>query len=118
MKIIHSIIGFLNLAYLAAAIHYIFSWDAPWYWMLSPFFLAAAVFGWMKFRKADTWRALRYANIACLIPAGVMLFLFRYTIPVRLAGEPMPSPLHMECMRICGNLTDDLMRNCFDNCTK
>lgn len=115
--ILQIIIGLLNIFYLIVMLYYM-SWGTSVWWLVIPAGISAAVF--YRFRK-NRMLALRYANVAFLVPAGIMLFVFRlFMFPQRLTGDivVMHRPEYYECMENCINKTGEFLNACYDNCTK
>ena len=121
-KVLVIILSFLNLIWLGLCALTLINSSEIGIFMLIPVLIGIITFVIVKIvKKFDTWRALKYANLAYFIPAGllVVLFIFFGMGVTRTAGIAPIDPLSEQCHQFCQNKTQEFTnatRDCIQNC--
>jgi hypothetical protein len=79
-----------------------------------------------KVKKFSTLRSLKYANVAFLIPLGLIVVVLTSagSLTTRTAGVQVIDPDYMRCWNLCSNQTQELtnatqecLKKCMQNIT-
>jgi amino acid transporter len=121
-KILTIILSIINIAWLLFSLIVLLQEGSELIIMFLPLVIGLITFVILKkIRKFETIRALKYSNIAFIIPVGIMLglyFLF-YNPIMRTAGSDVINPAHEQCYQLCQNKTQEFInatKNCIKTC--
>lgn len=117
-----SILALINLVWLGITIFVLTKTPVIGIIMFIPILIGLITyFITKKIKKFETFKAFKYANIACCIPVGIvvlLLIVFGFGM-TRTAGVVAIDPITQQCLQACRNITKEVTNateTCIQTC--